>query len=162
MKRRGVIFAGAFSLLAWIPNPVYSDGPGFLRFMNYTKLQWWERFQKYYTVFPELGLAIDLSRMNVGDAYFTAMEPKIQKAFADMAALEALGISHIDCLASCDAVITKPGYGTIVEAACHAIPTLFVRRGVWPEEPALVDWLVAYGTAREISRAALECGALAP
>lgn len=81
---------------------------------------------------------------------------------SDMAALEALGISHIDCLASCDAVITKPGYGTIVEAACHAIPTLFVRRGVWPEEPALVDWLVAHGTAREIPRAALEQGALAP
>jgi hypothetical protein len=81
---------------------------------------------------------------------------------SDMAALHALGISHIDCLASCDAVLTKPGYGTLVEAACHAIPTLFVRRGVWPEEPALVDWLVAYGTAREISRAALECGALAP
>jgi len=80
----------------------------------------------------------------------------------DMAALEPLGIGHLDCLASCDAVVTKPGYGTIVEAACHGIPTLFVRRGVWPEEPHLVDWLAAHGTAREIPRAALEHGALAP
>src|ERR1035438_295357 len=58
-------------------------------FMNYTKLQWWDRFQKYYTEFPELGLAVDLSRMNVDDAFFARMEPKIQKAFADMAKLES-------------------------------------------------------------------------
>jgi glucose-6-phosphate isomerase len=64
--------------------------------MNLTKLQWWERFQKYYTGFPELGLAIDLSRMNVDDAFFAAMEPKIQKAFADMDALERGAIANPD------------------------------------------------------------------
>jgi glucose-6-phosphate isomerase len=64
--------------------------------MIYTKLQWWERFQKYYTEFPELGLAIDLSRMNVDDAFFAAMEPRIQKAFADMDALEKGAISNPD------------------------------------------------------------------
>jgi len=64
--------------------------------MNYTKLQWWERFQKYYTEFPELGLAIDLSRMNVDDAFFAAMEPKIQKAFADMDALEKGAVANPD------------------------------------------------------------------
>jgi glucose-6-phosphate isomerase len=64
--------------------------------MNYTKLQWWERFQKYYTEFPTLGLAVDLSRMNVDDAFFAAMEPKAQKAFADMAALEAGAIANPD------------------------------------------------------------------
>lgn len=64
--------------------------------MKYSKLEWWERFQKYYTEFPELGLAIDLSRMNVDDAFFAAMEPKIQKAFADMDALEAGAIANPD------------------------------------------------------------------
>ena len=64
--------------------------------MNYSKLEWWARFQKYYTEFPELGLAIDLSRMNVDDAFFAAMEPKIQKAFADMDALEAGAIANPD------------------------------------------------------------------
>jgi glucose-6-phosphate isomerase len=66
------------------------------KIMNYTKLQWWERFQKYYTEFPTLGLAVDLSRMNVDDAFFAAMEPKVQKAFADMAALEAGAIANPD------------------------------------------------------------------
>jgi len=64
--------------------------------MNYTKLQWWERFQKYYTEFPELGLAIDLSRMNVDDTFFEAMEPKVQKAFADMDALEKGAVANPD------------------------------------------------------------------
>ena len=64
--------------------------------MNLTKLQWWERFQKYYTEFPPLGLAIDLSRMNVDDAFFSAIEPKIQKAFAAMDALEAGALANPD------------------------------------------------------------------
>ena len=64
--------------------------------MNHTKLQWWERFQKYYTEFPELGLAVDLSRMNVDDAFFEAMEPRIQKAFAAMDALEKGAIANPD------------------------------------------------------------------
>lgn len=64
--------------------------------MNYTKMQWWERFQKYYTAFPELGLAIDLSRMNVDDAFFATMEPRIQKAFAEMDALEKGSLANPD------------------------------------------------------------------
>ena len=38
--------------------------------MNFSKQEWWGRFQKYYTEFPTLGLAVDLSRMNVDDAFF--------------------------------------------------------------------------------------------
>lgn len=64
--------------------------------MNYTKLQWWERFQKYYAEFPSIDLAIDLSRMNVDDAFFATMEPRMQKAFADMAALEKGAIANPD------------------------------------------------------------------
>jgi glucose-6-phosphate isomerase len=64
--------------------------------MNYSKLEWWERFQKYYTEFPKLGLAVDLSRMNVDDTFFAAMEPQMQKAFANMAALESGAIANPD------------------------------------------------------------------
>ena len=64
--------------------------------MNFTKLQWWERFQKYYTVFPTIDLALDLSRMNVDDAFFKAMEPKMQKAFAAMSDLEKGAIANPD------------------------------------------------------------------
>ena len=64
--------------------------------MNYSKQEWWQRFQKYYTEFPEIGLALDLSRMNVDDTFFAAMGPRMQKAFADMAALEKGAIANPD------------------------------------------------------------------
>ncbi|HLX68368.1 MAG TPA: glucose-6-phosphate isomerase [Verrucomicrobiae bacterium] len=64
--------------------------------MNYTKLQWWERFQKYYTEYPDVGLAVDLSRMNVSDEFFAKMEPRITKALADMTALEKGAIANPD------------------------------------------------------------------
>jgi len=64
--------------------------------MNYTKLQWWERFQKYHMSFPSVGLALDLSRMNVDDAFFAGMEGPVQKAFAAMAALETGAIANPD------------------------------------------------------------------
>jgi glucose-6-phosphate isomerase len=64
--------------------------------MNHTKLQWWERFQKYHAEFPGIGLAVDLSRMNVDDEFFAKMEPRIQKALADMDKLEAGAIANPD------------------------------------------------------------------
>jgi glucose-6-phosphate isomerase len=64
--------------------------------MNYTKLEWWERFQKYYTEFPAAGLAVDLSRMKVSDEFFARMEPDVKKASADMAALEKGAIANPD------------------------------------------------------------------
>jgi hypothetical protein len=110
------------------------------------------------------GIGIDLGLASwphvPGVRYVVAgLAPPVRADMADLAALE---ISHVDCLASCDAVVTKPGYGTVAEAACHAIPTLYVRRGAWPEEPHLVDWLETHGTAREIPRGAFDRGDLGP
>lgn len=64
--------------------------------MNYSKQEWWERFKKYYAAFPEIELAVDVSRMNVDDVFFAAMEPRMQKAFDEMAALESGAIANPD------------------------------------------------------------------
>jgi glucose-6-phosphate isomerase len=64
--------------------------------MSHSKLQWWERFQKYYTEFPEVGLGVDLSRMKVSDEFFARMESPVQKALADMSALEKGAIANPD------------------------------------------------------------------
>ncbi len=56
----------------------------------------WRRFQKYYSEFSQLGLAIDLSRMDFADDYFSVMEPRMQRAFAAMAELERGGIANPD------------------------------------------------------------------
>lgn len=76
----------------------------------------------------------------------------------DVFAFEGLDMPFVDVLRSCDALIGKPGYGSFVEAACNAVPVLFVRRHDWPEEPYLIDWLRRNGRCREIERRRLEDG----
>jgi hypothetical protein len=79
-----------------------------------------------------------------------------------VSALEELGMTFIDVLASSDAVVGKPGYGTFAEAACNGVPMLYVRRGDWPEEPYLVEWLDAHLPSRAIGRERLERGEFGP
>ena len=78
----------------------------------------------------------------------------------DAIVLESLPMDFSDLLASSDALICKPGYGSFVEAACSGTPVLYVSRADWPESPALVEWLQQHGLCREISRDALEQGNL--
>jgi glucose-6-phosphate isomerase len=56
----------------------------------------WNRFKKYFYQNPELGLALDISRIPFPDGYLAAMEKPMQKAFADMAALEKGAIANPD------------------------------------------------------------------
>jgi len=55
-------------------------------------------------------------------------------------------------LSSCDALITKPGYGTVTEAACNGVPALYVLRGDWAEEPFLERWWCENSVVLKISR----------
>lgn len=79
----------------------------------------------------------------------------------DMAAFDVPGLPFGDLLASCDAVLTKPGYGTFAEAACAGIPVLYVSRGRWPEQPYLAEWLQRHGVCMEVAAERLQSGELA-
>ena len=76
----------------------------------------------------------------------------------DAIVLESMQMSFSDLLASSDALICKPGYGSFVEAACSGVPVLYVSRADWPESPALIAWLRQHGLCREASRDDLERG----
>lgn len=80
---------------------------------------------------------------------------------ADIAPFEPLGLGFSDLLASCDAIVTKPGYGTFSEAACSGIPVLYLAREDWPEAPYLVEWLEQNGRCRELPAERLESGEVA-
>ncbi len=73
-------------------------------------------------------------------------------------ALEPLRWDYTDIIASVDAVIGKPGYGTFVEAACNGTPTLYALRKDWPEQDCLVDWLKQNARCLEVPVRALESG----
>lgn len=56
-------------------------------------------------------------------------------------------------IASVDAVIGKPGYGTAVEVAAHDLPFVYTRRGHFPDEPVISQWLDRHTRSLEISNA---------
>lgn len=73
--------------------------------------------------------------------------------------LEDLGLPFLSVLASCDALLAKPGYGSFVEAAVHGIPILYLERPAWPEAQVLIDWLSHHGRCDDLPQAHLQRGA---
>src|SRR6185295_12737117 len=62
-----------------------------------------------------------------------------------------LPFSFKTLLASVDVIMTKPGYGTIVEAVALQQPIVYIRRYNFVDEPPLVDYLHHYGRGVELS-----------
>jgi glucose-6-phosphate isomerase len=56
----------------------------------------WNRFQEHLCHCPEIGLWLDISRMNFGDDFFSTMEPAMQRAYIAMQALEQGSIANPD------------------------------------------------------------------
>jgi len=56
----------------------------------------WKRYQQHLCHCPELGLWLDISRMGFDDGFLQRMEPAIQRAYAEMQALEAGAIANQD------------------------------------------------------------------
>lgn len=64
--------------------------------------------------------------------------------------IESTRMSFADLFSSCDALITKPGYGAFAGAGCCGLPVLYAERGDWPEEACLSAWLQQVGRAASI------------
>lgn len=63
----------------------------------------------------------------------------------------SLPFSFKTLMASVDVVMTKPGYGTLVEAVALRTPMVYVRRYNFGDEQPLVDYLHRYGSGVELS-----------
>lgn len=55
-----------------------------------------------------------------------------------------------EILACADFFVTKPGYGSFVEASIQGVPVLYLRRPDWPEEPCLLTWLHRHNRALDL------------
>jgi hypothetical protein len=64
---------------------------------------------------------------------------------------KSLPFSFKTLLASVDVIMTKPGYGTLVEAVASHTPMVYVRRYNFVDEQPLVDYLHRYGRGVELS-----------
>lgn len=56
----------------------------------------WQRFKNYNVAVKPLNISVDFSRISFDGAFFDTMKPKMEKAFADMKALEGGAIANID------------------------------------------------------------------
>jgi hypothetical protein len=72
--------------------------------------------------------------------------------------LSAVPCSFKSTLASVDVVMTKPGYGTILEAVALGLAVVYVRRYNFADEGPLVEFLHRYGRGQELSREAFDSG----
>jgi hypothetical protein len=67
----------------------------------------------------------------------------------------APGEPYLGLLAACDAVLTKPGYGIVCEAARQRTRLLYTDRGDFPEYPWLVRWMTENTPAVHVPAAEL-------
>src|SRR5438309_8199822 len=56
----------------------------------------WQRFQKYFLRYNEIGLTIDISRMRFPDDFLQSMGLRAQRAFSEMRQLESGAIANAD------------------------------------------------------------------
>ena len=64
--------------------------------MKQSPAQLWERFQAFYSEFPNVGLSIDLSRTVIDQLALDALQPKLTLAVAAMKELESGAIANPD------------------------------------------------------------------
>ncbi len=72
--------------------------------------------------------------------FFWIVENNINANNHNMIKAAELQLPFIDILASCDIVVTKEGYGTLVESACNGVQLLMLTRSDWLETPYFVAW----------------------
>src|SRR6059058_5952703 len=56
----------------------------------------WKRYCDHLCQVPAIDLSVDVSRISIADADLVKFEPALQKAYADMAALERGAIANPD------------------------------------------------------------------
>jgi hypothetical protein len=76
----------------------------------------------------------------------------VQSRRNDLINFSSLDMPFIEVLASVDAVLTKPGYGTYAEAVCNGVPVLTIERRDWPETAYLNSWVQQHGHLEVMTR----------
>ena len=79
------------------------------------------------------------------------VDDHVPQGLTRVAPLATVGMPFKEVLSSVDMVLTKPGYGTIVEAVALGTPVVYVRRYNFADEQSLVDYLHRHGRGAELS-----------
>jgi len=95
--------------------------------------------------------SLPLEHMEQLRHYRFLFDGPVPPGYSRVHSTETLPFSFKTLLASVDVIMSKPGYGTIVEAVALQQPIVYVRRYNFVDEPPLVDYLQRYGRGIELS-----------
>jgi hypothetical protein len=95
--------------------------------------------------------SLPLDQMEKLRPYRFLFDGPVPPGYSRTHSTEMLPFSFKTLFASVDVIMTKPGYGTIVEAVALQQPVVYVRRYNFADEPPLVDYLHRYGRGVELS-----------
>lgn len=96
--------------------------------------------------------ALPFDRLESLTGYRFLFDGSIPSGSRRFVSLTSLPFSFQTLMASVDVIITKPGYGTLVEAVALQAPMVYVRRYNFADEQSLVDYLHRYGRGVELSK----------
>jgi len=105
-------------------------------------------------------VCLDISDHGYGHLAQTVwvLEQSAPKGRKDVLSLKDLDLLFYEAVPDADLVVTKPGYGTIVEAACQGAPVLLQERPDWPETEIMMAWLEEHGCFASVSGPAMATG----
>ena len=95
--------------------------------------------------------SLPFSRLESLTGYRFIFDGSIPLGSRRFVAAASLPFSFKTLMASIDLIMTKPGYGTLVEAVALRTPLVYVRRYNFADEQPLVDYLHRYGRGVELS-----------
>ncbi|MDZ4856105.1 MAG: hypothetical protein SGJ26_14805 [Nitrospirota bacterium] len=95
--------------------------------------------------------SLPLAHMEQLRHYRFLFDGPVPAGYTRIHSTKTLPFSFKTLLASVDIIMTKPGYGTIVEAVALQQPIVYVRRYNFADEPPLVDYLHRYGRGVELA-----------
>lgn len=93
---------------------------------------------------------LPFDRMESMRPYRFVVDGAVPKGLTRVTSLATVGWPFKHVLASVDMIVTKPGYGTVVEAVALGTAVVYVRRYNFPDEESLVEYLHRYGRGTEL------------
>lgn len=84
--------------------------------------------------------------------YQFLMDMPLPSQYARLISAQDVTNSFAQLLGTADIILSKPGYGTVIEAVAQGKPLVYVRRYNFADEGPVVDFAHQYGRAYELSK----------
>ena len=86
------------------------------------------------------------------------VDPALAGRLPHTVAFDLQAMPFQNMMASCDLVLTKPGYGMFVESRVCGKPLLYLAREQWPESQCLIDWASKHSSAMKLTLEQISLG----